>query len=92
MLLPWKGGEGNELNSKSNLINDSVTIKVDKKNSNENVTNQKEGEKEDENKPTIEQLMMKNMKKIKKKVEEIKNSNDIPSPNINNTNSQKNNN
>lgn len=87
-----KGGEGNDLNSKSNLINDSVTIKVDKKNSNENITNQKEGEKEDENKPTIEQLMMKNMKKIKKKVEEIKNSNDIPSPNINNTNSQKNNN
>ena len=66
-----------ELNSKSNLLCDSVTMKVDKKNSNENVTNTKE-EIKDEDKPTIEQLMMKNMKKIKKKVEEIKNNNDIP--------------
>ena len=66
-----------ELNSKGNLLGDSVTMKVDKKNNNENVTNTKE-EIKDEDKPTIEQLMMKNMKKIKKKVEEIKNNNDIP--------------
>ena len=67
---PKKDGKGN-------LLGDSVTMKVDKKNSNENVTNTKE-EIKDEDKPTIEQLMMKNMKKIKKKVEEIKNNNDIP--------------